>query len=111
MATPRGRRGFDSEELVADWYKAHGWKDARTTQRRGQAGRDILGVHGFAPEVKARADFSPLAWTRQAVKNAGDDMPFVILRCNGQGEAAIAEWLVIRQLGQDTGLLEYYRDA
>lgn len=101
----RRSRGFETEELVAQWYRQNGWPDA-THNTRGAPGRDIRGMHALAPEVKARADFDPLAWTRQAAKNAEyGEMPFVILRCNGQGEAQIAEWLVIRQLEDDTVLL------
>jgi hypothetical protein len=32
-------------------------------------------------------------------------MPYVILRCNGQGPASVGEWLVIRRLEDDTRLL------
>jgi hypothetical protein len=105
VASARGRRGFNTEDQLAAWYQSYGWDNARPPERRGQPGRDILGMPGLAPEVKARANFDPLAWTRQASKNAGDDMPMVVLRANGQGEAQIAEWLVIRQLGHDTHLL------
>lgn len=104
MAGARVARGRSTEQHLADWYASYGWPDAQRTPA-GLPGRDITGMPGLAPEVKARKGFDPLAWTRQATRNAGDDMPFVVMRCNGQGEASIAEWLVIRQLGHDTHLL------
>jgi hypothetical protein len=104
MTTARVSRGRKSEDLLAEWYGERGWPSAERTPA-GLPGRDITGMPGLAPEVKARKGFSPLAWTRQAHKNADMDMPFVVLRCNGQGEAQIAEWLVIRTLLDDTNLL------
>lgn len=105
MATPRVSRGRKTEDLLADWYREHGWAFAERTPA-GLPGRDITGMPGLAPEVKARKGFSPLAWTRQASKNAGwGDRPYVVMRCNGQGEAQIGEWIVLRQLRDDTQLL------
>lgn len=105
MANPRVQRGRGSEEIVAQWYRERGWPRAERVPASIR-GKDIRHMKGLAPEVKARADFNPLAWTRQAVKNADyDEMPFVVMRCNGQGEAQIGEWLVIRPLYHDTELL------
>jgi hypothetical protein len=56
---------------------------------------------GVSVEIKARADFNPLAWLLQAKKNARPgDRPLVVIRCNKQGERA-GEYLVIRCLDDD----------
>lgn len=80
--------------IAALWYREHGFPFC-TDAGAGRTGRDLLNMIGLAGEVKGRADFSPLAWVKQAVKNADGDLPFVLLRCNGQGPAAVADWPVI----------------
>jgi hypothetical protein len=104
VANARVTRGRATERLAAGWYNDRGWPDAEAVAA-STSGHDIKRMPGLAPEVKARTGFDPLAWTRQASRNAQGRMPFVVMRCNGQGEAQIAEWLVIRQLGHDTDLL------
>ena len=104
MATARTTRARETERLLAQWYREHGWPHADRVPA-SLPGRDITGMPGLAPEVKARSDFQPRAWVRQAVRNAGPDMPYVVMRCNGQGEADLAEWLVLRPLLDDTKLL------
>lgn len=109
MATARVSRGRKTEDLVAEWYRLHGWPDAKKVPA-SEGGTDITGMLYLWPEVKARGGFSPLAWIRQARKNARGGIPFVIMRCNGQGPEQLGEWLVIRPLAEDTFLLEMARD-
>jgi hypothetical protein len=116
MTDARVRRGRDSEDLSAD-YLLPLFPDA-VAVGNSLPGRDILNTPGIAAEVKARRRFEPLKAMRQAVKNAGDDMPMVILRCQGQGEASIGDWLVffrfedVRELlGRAFNLGEYSRTA
>jgi hypothetical protein len=60
----------------------------------GRPGRDILGTPGVSIEVKARADFNPVAALRQAQLNTIDnETPIVVVRMNGQGPAHINEWV------------------
>lgn len=59
----------------------------------------MLGVPGLAIEVKARRNFDPLAWIKQAVKNATCDIPLVVVRCNGQGAKSVNDWPVIMRWG------------
>jgi hypothetical protein len=92
--TARRSRGAETQRIAAEWYRANGFPFC-TDAGAGRSGRDLLNMIGLAPEVKGRADFHPLAWSRQAARNAAGDVPFVLLRCNGQGPAAIAEWPVI----------------
>ena len=65
-------RGF-ARYLTAWWVHA----EATGT---GRPGRDILNTPGVAWEVKTAGEekFSPPAAVRQAVKNAGGDMPVVV---------------------------------
>lgn len=60
---------------------------------------------GLAPEAKARYGFNPLEWLRQARKNGGDDLAYVVFRPNGMGEAQIEDWCVVMRLGDHTELL------
>ena len=83
MSRHRKDRGFRTERVVAA-YLSQWWRSASVG--RG-AGKDVLNVP-FDVEIKARTDFQPLAWLRQATKRAAasDELPFVVCRMNGQGE-------------------------
>jgi hypothetical protein len=93
-ATSRRRRGAETQAVAAAWYRANGFPFC-TDAGGGRPGRDLLNMVGLAPEVKGRADFDPLGFVRQAARNAAGDVPFVLLRCNGQGPAVVADWPVI----------------
>jgi hypothetical protein len=112
MTRPRTTRGRQTEAAVALYYRDRGFPHAERIPA-SLPGRDITGMPGLAPEVKARRDFNPLAWIRQARKNASGDVPYVILRCDGQGPEHVGEWLVIRTLEDDTDILRLagYGDA
>lgn len=90
----RKRRGAATQRLVAVIWRMSGWPYAEPVGA-GVSGRDITGIPGVALEVKARSGFSPLAWLRQAIANAGDDIPAVILRPNGAGPSTIDDWPVV----------------
>lgn len=105
-AQTRKHRGYRSQRVVADWFAAHGWPFAESTGA-GRSGSDITGVPGLMVEVKARRAFNPLAWLRQTGKEAETHggLPFVVFRCDGQGEANVGEWAVLARLDTFTGLL------
>ena len=92
--TARKRRGAETQAVAAEWYRANGFPYC-TDAGAGRRGRDLLNMIGLAPEVKARRDFDPLAFCRQAASNAAGDVPFVLLRCDGQGPAVVDQWPVI----------------
>lgn len=98
----RKRRGAETQTCVARWFAEHGWPYAESTGA-GRTGSDITGLPGLACEVKARRDFSPLAWIRQATTGSG--LPFVIHRPDGMGPATIASWPVTLPLIEFTQLL------
>lgn len=97
---------MNTQALAAEWFRRNGFPYA-TDAGPGRGGRDILNMPGCAPEVKARSNFEPLAWVRQAVANADGDLPFVVMRCVGQGPATIDDWPVILRLDDFTALLRF----
>jgi len=86
MANHRKHRGYRTQKVIADYLKQF-WAFADTAGA-GRQGEDILNIPTVSIEVKARSDFQPLAWIKQAEINANGKMPMVIIRCNGQGEDA-----------------------
>lgn len=111
----RKHRGLRSQKVVANWFAGHGWPFAESTGA-GRSGADVTGVPGLRIEVKARNGFEPLAWIRQVRAGAEEwrhGVPFVVFRCNGQGEANVGEWPVLLRLDDFTQLLHEagYGDA
>jgi hypothetical protein len=100
----RRRRGAETQNLVAAYFKAAGFPYAESAGA-GRNGRDVLGTPGLACEVKARRDFSPIAWTRQAAATADGDLPLVVMRPDGLGPAHIDEWPAILRFSDLLGLL------
>jgi hypothetical protein len=101
MTRHRKDRGFRTERVVAA-YLSQWWRSASVG--RG-AGKDCQNVP-FDIEVKARTDFQPLAWLRQAAKRAAvsNELPIVVCRMNGQGEDA-SEYLAFMRFGDLVQLL------
>ena len=110
MTTSRKRRGRGTELLVADYWRRHGWRFCEPVGA-GSPGADLTGTPGVACEIKSRTGLNLGAWMRQARKNAGHMLPVLILRLNGQGEAALDEFPVVlrhddfHQLLKDAGYL------
>lgn len=104
----RKHRGYRSQAVVADWFKNHGWPHAESAGA-GRSGNDVTGVPGLRIEVKARRGFDPLAWLRQVRAGAEEwrnGVPFVVFRCDGQGETTVGEWGVLVRLDDFTSLLK-----
>ena len=101
MTRSRKDRGYRTERVVAA-YLSQWWRSASVG--RG-AGKDVLNVP-FDVEIKARTDFQPLAWLRQATKRAAasNELPIVVCRMNGQGEDA-SEYLAFMRFGDLVQLL------
>lgn len=100
----RKHRGYRSQKVVAEWFAKNGWPFAESTGA-GRSGVDVTGMPGLSCEVKARREFSPLAWLRQARADARSGLPFVVFRCDGQGETTVGEWGVLLDLATFTALL------
>jgi hypothetical protein len=101
MTRHRKDRGYRTERVVAA-YLSQWWRSASVG--RG-AGKDCQNVP-FDIEVKARTEFQPLAWLRQATKRAAasNELPIVVCRMNGQGEDA-SEYLAFMRFGDLVQLL------
>ena len=100
----RKHRGYRTQRIVAEWLKQ--WYPYALPVGAGSQGEDITGVP-FSIEVKARSDFSPLAWIKQAETNKADKLAFVVSRCNGQGED-VAQYLAFMRLGDLMNILQTY---
>lgn len=100
----RKARGMSSQATVARWFRDSGFIYAESAGA-GRSGSDITGVPGLRIEVKARRAFSPLAWIKQARSAPGEGLPFVVFRCDGQGEASVGEWPVLIRLSDFTEVL------
>ena len=84
MANHRKHRGYRTQKVIAEYLKQ--WWAYADTAGAGRQGEDILNIPTISIEVKARSDFQPLAWIKQAEANSNQKLPLVIMRCNGQGE-------------------------
>ena len=98
----RKHRGYRTQKVVAEWLKQ--WYPNAESTGAGRQGEDITGVP-FSIEVKARSDFAPLQWIKQAETNKNDRITFVVSRCNGQAERA-EEYLAFMRLGDLMNLLQ-----
>lgn len=98
-------RGRATQEMVAQYFRDKGWNEARS-RPASLPGTDVMGMLGLAPEVKATTDFDMGGAMKQASKNAGSDLPFVVRRINGWGQERIADWPVILRLEDFTALLK-----
>lgn len=101
MTSSRVARGRRSNVVEALYLQANGVPDPKPTFG-SEPGRDVKNVPGLAIEVKARRDFRPLEWLRQAEANADEDLPVLIVRCDGQGEQSVGQWLWCMR--QDSGI-------
>jgi hypothetical protein len=101
MTNHRKSRGFRTERVVISYLQTW-WRSASVG--RG-AGKDIHNVP-FDIEIKARSEFSPLAWIKQVEKRAAvpDELPIVVCRMNGQGEDA-SQYLAFMRFSDLVGLL------
>lgn len=92
----RKHRGMKTQALVAGYLRANGWPHAGSAGA-GRTGSDITETPDIAVEVKARRDFNPLAWVRQARAAADGRLAFAVVRPDGIGETP-GEFLVCIRL-------------
>jgi hypothetical protein len=93
MANARVARGRKSQGIAAEYLRANGFPMAMPVWG-SMPGRDIHGTPGLAFEVKARRDLDLTGDLRQSARNAKDDVPVLLIRPDGYGEARIAEWIL-----------------
>ena len=104
MSSARIARGRRTQRHAADWFRARGWPHC-WPKGAFEGGRDLEGMPGLAPEVKATSDGAITTALRQAAANAGGDLPLVIWRPDGYGPERVAEWVVAMRLDVATDLL------
>jgi hypothetical protein len=99
----RKHRGYATQRVVAEWFRARIWPYAESTGA-GRSGIDVTNTPGCSIEVKATPGDVTGA-LKQAVRNKGEGLPFVVWRPNGYGPERVAEWPVIFTLADATQLL------
>lgn len=105
MANARVSRGRKSQELLAEWFREHGWLNAKS-RAASLPGVDVYDMPGLAPEVKATAGQDFTGALRQAKANSQGALPFVIYRPKGYGPERIKDWIVAFTLDDATELLK-----
>jgi hypothetical protein len=103
MSQHRKHRGYQTERIVADYFREHGWPYAEPTGA-GRQGSDLTGVPGLDVEVKARRDLDLTGTLRQQAERT-DAMCIAVIRPDGYGPARIDEWPVLMTLRQAIQLL------
>lgn len=95
VSSSRVQRGYQSQRLVAEYFRTNGWPYAQPAGS-GRSGTDITGVIGVDVEVKARRGIKVAEAMKQLRDRYKDGvLPVAILRLDGQGEAHIADWPAI----------------
>lgn len=102
MANSRVQRGRESEAVVADYLRDHGFPHAERVAA-SLKGADVTGTPGLAVEVKSRYALDLGAWMKQAAKREG--LPLLVVRLNGMGPATIENWPLVLPFGQAVELL------
>ena len=107
MVNARIARGRRTQEILANWFREHGWPEAEAVPA-ALPGRDIRKMLGLAPEVKATEKLDLTGSLAQAKANSDGDLPFVVYRPRGYGVEKLERWPVVMGLTDFTQLL---RDA
>lgn len=93
--------------MVADYFQRIGLFPHAESVTGAATGRDVTGTPGLAVEVKATSSDPLLAGLRQAARYAGTgEVPLVVWRPNGYGEAQIEAWVMAFTLEHGVALLE-----
>ena len=108
MSQHRKRRGYASQQIVADYLKDHGFPFAEPVGA-GRSGSDITGTIGIDFEIKARRGF-PVAETMAQLRERREDggLGVAVLRMDGMGAKSIEDWPALLRLADLVALL---RDA
>lgn len=110
-------KGAAVQRAVARYLQEHIWP-AATTQGAGVRGRDVQNVP-VSIEVKARRDFSPMQWVREArtrhrtletrdalkVRSLDELPPYAVWCPFGVAEDNAEMFMVIRRFDEDTAIL------
>lgn len=105
MSQHRKHRGYESQRIVAEYFRANGWPYAEPTGA-GRQGTDVTGIVGVDVEVKARRGLDLPGTVRQQAERLEDGiLPIAVIRPDGYGPARIAEWPAVLPLAALVELL------
>lgn len=104
----RKQRGYDSQRIVANYFRDHGWPFAEPVGA-GRSGSDVTGIVGVDVEVKARRNLDLTGTLRQqSVRAAEGVLPLAVIRPDGYGPSKIGEWPCVVPLAV---MVELLREA
>lgn len=102
----RKQRGYDSQRIVANYFKDHGWLYAEPVGA-GRSGSDVTGILGVDIEVKARRKLDLVGTLKQLAERREDGvLPVAVIRPDGFGPAKISEWPAVLSLSDLVELLK-----
>lgn len=102
----RKQRGYDSQRIVANFFKENGWPYAEPVGA-GRAGSDVTGIVGVDVEVKARRNLDLTGTLKQQKDRVSDGvLPLAIVRPDGYGPSRIGEWPCVVPLSVMVQLLK-----
>lgn len=106
MSQSRKHRGYKTQRIVADYLRDQGWPNALPVGA-GREGSDITGIDGLDIEIKARTRID-LPGTMRQLKERRETtgLGIAVLRCNGQGEKSVDEFVAVLTLGDLVHLLQ-----
>ena len=96
MSSSRKARGRETERIVADYLRDHGWPYAEPVGA-GRSGADITGTPSLAIEIKARRALRLTEWLKEADRDP-NRVPLLIIRGDGQGPSSIEQWAAVMPL-------------
>lgn len=89
-------KGQRAEVATVNWLRAHGWPDARRyLAGDGRQPGDIDGIPGVCIDVKDRQAHAFGEWLRQVEKEAGPNLPVVLVKPRGEADPG-RWWAVLR---------------
>lgn len=102
----RKQRGYDSQRIVAQYFREHGWPFAEPVGA-GRPGSDLTGIVGVDVEVKARRNIDLTGTLKQQGERAKDGVvPIAVIRPDGYGPASIDSWPCVMPLSVAVELLK-----
>ena len=106
MSQSRKHRGYATQRIVADYFKAQGWEHALPVGA-GRDGSDVTGIAGLDIEIKARTKLDLASLMRQlSERRQSDGLGVGVLRLNGQGERSVEQFVAVLTLADLAYLLK-----
>ena len=93
MSQHRKHRGYKTQKLVADYFKANGWEYAESAGA-GRQGSDVTGIP-YDVEVKARSKLDLSGLMSQLKERRVLKLGFGVVRLNGQGEKSVGDFVAL----------------